>query len=192
MNSISTQRKQALAARRRLAHGHRARYSRQACRRLARLPVFRRARRIGLYWPMASEIDPRPLLAWLQPGQSCHLPRVTGSSLLFVTVNPMSFRQRQSNLGMSEPVGGNARPVRTLDLLIMPLAGFDDGARRIGMGGGYYDRTLALTHAGQAYRRPYLIGLAFEAQRLDHIQTRAWDIDLDMLVTESRVRRFTP
>jgi len=192
MNSIRAQRKQALAARRRVSPSERVHRSQRACTRVARLPVFRRARRIGIYWPMASEIDPRPLLAQLTTGQTGYLPRVTGPSLRFVALRPAVFRHNKSPLGMMEPVGGNARRVAALDLLIMPLAAFDDGARRIGMGGGYYDRTLALPHSVHGYRRPHLLGLAFEAQRVAQIETRAWDIDLDLLVTESRVRRFAP
>ncbi|ROO29194.1 5-formyltetrahydrofolate cyclo-ligase [Salinisphaera orenii MK-B5] len=189
MSDITALRKRALAARRALSDRERDDFSVRAARRAARLPALRRARRIGFFWPMAGEIDPRPLIARLGPGCTAFLPRVEGRALSFVAVKSAAFRFRTSSFGLVEPIGGPVRPVNALDAIITPLAAFDGHARRIGMGGGFYDRTLALPEGLGGFRRPYLVGLAFEAQRVPHIETRPWDIDLDVLVTESAIHR---
>lgn len=184
------QRKRALAARRAIDAGARRRHSACACRRLTRLPAVRRARRIGLYWPLASEIDPRGVLALLGPRPpTAFYPRVAGDTLRFVAFQP-GRRWRQSSLGVHEP-GGWSHPVNTLDVLIMPLAGFDARANRIGLGGGFYDRTLAPVRMS-GYRSPARIGIAFECQRLDAIEPQPWDVELDAVVTESTIYRRYP
>ncbi|MES1951247.1 5-formyltetrahydrofolate cyclo-ligase [Salinisphaera sp. S4-8] len=186
--SIDDQRRAALRARRRLAPQQARRASRQACQRIARLPVFRRARRIGLYWPMRHEADPRQLLPYFQAHQQALLPRVAGQQLEFIAIDGAEFRQRRSALGIVEPTQRHARPVAALDLLIMPLAAFDAAARRIGMGGGFYDRTLAAKR-NRGFRGPWLLGLAFDVQRVDRIATRAWDIPLDAVASDAAIYR---
>lgn len=71
--------------------------------------------------------------------------------------------------------------------MILPLVGFDADCRRIGMGGGFYDRTLAYLGRGMRWRRPRLFGVAHECQRLERIEVRPWDIPLDAVITESGV-----
>ncbi|KEZ77368.1 5-formyltetrahydrofolate cyclo-ligase [Salinisphaera hydrothermalis] len=187
MARVADQRKTALSARKKLSAADRRQASLQASRRLARLPAVRRARRIGLYWPLASEIDPRPLVSLLgsSPPTVCY-PRVVGDILRFVPARPAS-RWRRSALGVREPSGWSY-PVNALDVLIMPLAGFDAAAHRIGLGGGFYDRTLAPVRT-RPYTSPTRIGLAFECQRLDTIEPQLWDVDLAAVVTEDRVYR---
>lgn len=90
---------------------------------------------------------------------------------------------------MTEPVGGLGRRAAALDVIVMPLAAFDDHGNRIGMGGGYYDRTLAAAASAPGWRRPTLIGLAFEAQRVAPIPAREWDVPLDWVATEAGVYR---
>ncbi|MGB7754647.1 MAG: 5-formyltetrahydrofolate cyclo-ligase [Salinisphaera sp.] len=187
MARVADQRRIALSARRKLSAADRHHASRLACRRLARLPAVRRARRIGLYWPLASEIDPRPVIALLAPYAPvpCY-PRVVGDALRFVAMHSAAGWYR-STLGVHEP-GGWTHPVEALDVLILPLAGFDEDAHRIGLGGGFYDRTLAPAR-DLAYRSPTRIGLAFECQRLALIEPQPWDVELAAVVTESRVYR---
>ena len=187
--SVTDQRRTALRARRALDPATRRAASQLACQRIARLPLFKRARRIGLYWPMTHEADPRPLLDMMSARQQPLLPRVVDDSLRFIAIDPVNFRHRRSALGITEPVGRLQRSVTALDLLIVPLAAFDSAARRIGMGGGFYDRTLAPVAAGGGYRGPRLLGLAFDVQRVDRIDARAWDVPLDGVVAPARVYR---
>lgn len=74
-------------------------------------------------------------------------------------------------------------PLRQLDIILMPLVGFDEKLNRLGMGGGYYDRSLAFLHHSQ-WRRPRLIGIAHECQKVNQLIPAPWDIPMDALVTE--------
>lgn len=142
-----------------------------------------------MYWPMTHEADPRPLLDALSSRQHAFLPRVIDEQLRFVAIDTPLFRHRRSTLGIVEPRHGPLRPVTALDLLIVPLAAFDSAARRTGMGGGFYDRTLAPMAAAGGFRGPRLIGLAFEIQRVARIEARAWDVPLDVVVSDAGVYR---
>ena len=86
--------------------------------------------------------------------------------------------------GIPEPDVASDRALKAEDmaLLVLPLVGFDAGCRRLGMGGGWYDRSLAFRHAQAA--PPWLAGAAFEAQRVDAIATEAWDVRLDAVCSE--------
>lgn len=185
MARVVDQRKTALSARRGMTARKRRAASQAACLHLARLPTIRRARRIGIYRPLASEIDPRFLIGRTDNANTgFYYPRVENDTLRFVAARS-GDRWRRSPLGVDEPDGwGHA--VSVLDVLILPLAGFDHAAHRIGLGGGFYDRTLAAVRACP-YRSPVRIGLAFECQRLDTIEPRPWDIELTAVVTEAGV-----
>lgn len=151
------------------------------------MPALRRARRIGIYRPLASEIDPRPLAGLLDATHTTlFYPRVAGDTVRFVAARRRA-RWRRSALGVHEPSGWS-HALSTLDVLILPLAGFDRAANRIGLGGGFYDRSLASVR-DLVYRSPIRIGLAFECQRVDDIEPRAWDVELAAVVTEAAVHR---
>lgn len=189
MTDIATLRRQALGARRALSFDQMNHASQMAARRLARLPRVARARRIGLYWPLASEADPRWLAQRLPNKVDYFFPRVAADTLLFVPVaDPLDRRGWQkSALGVFEPPG-RGMSIDALDVLIMPLAGFDVDANRIGLGGGFYDRSLAAI-ADRGYRCPHFYGLAFEAQRVARFTPQPWDIALDAVITERAVYR---
>jgi 5-formyltetrahydrofolate cyclo-ligase len=69
----------------------------------------------------------------------------------------------------------------------MPLVGFDKNKNRIGMGGGFYDRTLSFKKKQKSFSSPRLYGLAFDCQEVDKLDTRPWDVQLDGVITPSRV-----
>lgn len=71
-----------------------------------------------------------------------------------------------------------------LALAIVPLVAFDPHCHRIGMGGGWYDRTFAARHEAQC-RTPVLVGVGYEMQRVDRIEPAAWDVRLDAVCTEA-------
>jgi 5-formyltetrahydrofolate cyclo-ligase len=74
-----------------------------------------------------------------------------------------------------------------LDLVIMPLVAFDADCNRLGMGGGYYDRTFAYLNKRRFWRKPILIGVAHECQRVANLESEVWDIPLDAVVTEEKI-----
>lgn len=100
---------------------------------------------------------------------------------------------RDNKYGIAEPAQDEkySRPAREMGTILMPLLGFDTKGNRLGMGGGYYDRTLEfiLDHAfGQP--RPFLLGLAYDAQEVKALDRNPWDVPLDAVLTESGIRFF--
>ena len=79
-------------------------------------------------------------------------------------------------------------PTPNIDLFLMPLVGFDKKGHRLGMGGGYYDRTLAFTQ--RVENKPTLIGIAHDIQEVDTLPIAYWDIPLDGIVTPTRILKF--
>lgn len=77
-----------------------------------------------------------------------------------------------------------------LSLVVMPLVGFDGDGRRLGMGGGWYDRSFAFRNASMP--PPWLVGVGFDAQRVDRLATEAWDVSPDAICTESRTLLAEP
>jgi 5-formyltetrahydrofolate cyclo-ligase len=140
------------------------------------------------YWPVRSEIDTRPLLAALhEAGHVCGLPVIVrrGAALVFRRWQPgMDLLQRPFGLLEPGPEAGEVIP----DVALVPLLAFDAAGRRLGYGGGYYDRTLAgLRRAG---REVLAVGVAYAAQACDHVPADDGDERLDWVVTEQGAIRF--
>ena len=163
--------------------------ARRLHRQLAQHPLFRRARHIALYLPNDGEIDPRPLLRAAQKmGKDIYLPVLNAwprTRMVFQRILP-GERLKPNRFGIAEPefCPARQRPVWTLDLLLMPLVGFDEHGGRPGMGGGFYDRSLAYRSWRKKSHKPTLLGLAHECQKVDRLPLASWDIDLQAAVTD--------
>jgi len=158
------------------------------CDRLARSTWFQRSRTLSAYWPIEGELDLRPLLRLaLDQGKHVYLPVVdpVARVLHFVRYRP-ERGLRVSGYGLSEPRAQRGERIdpRRLDLVLLPLVGFDGRGTRLGMGGGYYDRTFASARSATATRRPRLVGVAFELQQLDALERAPWDVPIDAVVTD--------
>lgn len=186
-------RKQLRAARGALPFAFRQHASKLALRQLIRSGQFLKGRRWGFYLPLDEEFDVLPLLnEALHRGKECFLP-VTSNRM----AKPLRFARldgqhsvTRNRYGIVEPYSRQLMNVRWLDVLIMPLVGFDYQGHRLGMGGGYYDATLSYFRSRRKWRRPYLIGLAFECQRAASIPAEPWDIRLDAALTENGLTHF--
>nr|WP_297457724.1 5-formyltetrahydrofolate cyclo-ligase [uncultured Halomonas sp.] len=166
------------------------------CRRLRGLPEVRRARRVALYLPNDGEIDVTPLLAWLhRRGAKAYLPvlRPLSDNRLWFVHYHAGTPMVANRFGIHEPQtrhgAHRARrlPPWALDLVLLPLVGFDDRGNRMGMGGGFYDRSFAFSRHGGP--RPRLIGIAHECQRVERLPVASWDVPLDAIVSDARVVR---
>ncbi len=196
MNDRATLRRQLRAQRSTLATRVRRQAQQLALARLRHHPRWLNAHRVALYLGHGGEIDPSPLA--LAPGQqsrSWYLPVLhpfARQSLWFHRWHPGEMLL-PNRFGIGEPpkTGGRRLPARHLDLVIVPLLGFDERGSRLGMGGGFYDRTFSFVHRGRWAKRPFLLGLAFDFQQVETLEAQAWDVRLDGLVTESRVLDFT-
>ena len=76
-----------------------------------------------------------------------------------------------------------------MDLLFLPLVAFDTHGNRMGMGGGFYDRSLAFLQQKNGLKKPVLAGLAHEIQKVEQLLTQNWDIPLDFVITEKQLYR---
>lgn len=169
----------------------RARAAHLVARHADRAHLLLSGRRIAIYSAMREELDTAPLIE-LAHRRGCRvfLPRVdrrTGG-LHFHETHP-GVRERINHLGIPEPEGTASIGARWLDLVLMPLVGFDHHGMRLGMGGGYYDRTFAWRNLRRAWRGPRLIGLAYSFQQLPVIEGAAHDVRLDAVITEKGIVR---
>lgn len=184
------------SARRSLSARQQKQHATRCAALLGRQLAFLRARRVGCYLPADGEMDPRPLMTHAQQrGKTCYLPILEfrskarrGGRLRFARYQSGS-RTRPNRFGIPEPTtrGINLLGCRRLDLLIVPIVGFDANGHRIGMGGGFYDRTLAYLTRRRHWRRPKLAGVAHECQRLNSISPQPWDVPVDLIVTERSI-----
>ena len=182
-------RRQLRQARRQLTPSQQRRAARALYRQLAQHPLFRRSRHIALYLPNDGEIDPRPLLFEAQKrGKATYLPVLNAwprTRMVFQRIKP-SESLRSNRFGIFEPASCPARQRRiwALDLILMPLVGFDEQGGRLGMGGGFYDRSLAYRKRRKNGHKPTLLGLAHECQKVDRLPLAAWDVSLQATVTD--------
>lgn len=195
MNDVVSLRRQLRKYRTTLAPDERRKAQRSALDRLLRHPRWDGADRIALFLGHGGELDPSPLAHERAQGRkSWFLPVLhpfREGSLWFHRWYP-GERLNRNRFGIEEPPQGQDRhlPARHLDLVIVPLVGFDLSGNRLGMGGGFYDRTFAFVQRGRWARRPFLLGLAFDCQQVVKLETQAWDVRLDGLITESRNLEF--
>lgn len=158
------------------------------------LAAQRRIHSVAVYFANDGELDPAGLIHWCwATGKQVYLPvlhPVRKNELLFLPYTPGTALAR-NHLGIPEPVASHhlPRPLWTLDVILTPLVGFDEHCHRMGMGGGFYDRTLAPAFSGKTPRRPLLIGLAHECQKVPQLPTDPWDIPLDAVLTDKACYR---
>ncbi len=163
--------------------------------RLARSPLFMHSRRIAAYISADGEIDPMPLLVHaFASGKRCFLPVLRAHpqrTLWFCELRPRDTLLT-NRYGIAEPNMRKRPPVPPwgLDLILLPLVAFDTQGNRLGMGGGFYDRTLGYLRHRRHWRSPKLIGIAHECQKVERLAVNHWDIPLQGVVTESAFYRW--
>lgn len=172
--------------RRRLPPDYRARASAQIATRIRQLPVLRRAHHIAGYIPCRGEADP---LAAIRSAQRQHiylpvLHPFLSRKLIFAPWTATT-RLQPNRYNIPEPDVAWQHCIRPerLDVVLTPLLGFDAQLNRLGMGGGYYDRTFAFRRYCRHWPRPYLLGIAFSEQQCETLPVTPRDIPLDAVVT---------
>jgi len=184
-------RRQILAARDALPADYRARAAHTIAERIAALPSFATARTVLLTLAYRSEWDTLPLIhAALAAGKTIAVPRVNAAARmleLFALADPArdvaaGFKGIPEPLPHCSPVGTSS-----VDWILVPGVAFDANGRRLGYGGGYYDRLLPLF----APRTARVAG-AFDLQCVDRVPAAPHDVTVDALVTETRTLIMTP
>lgn len=134
---------------------------------------------VGVTLAFDGEVDLMPTMQALKNQHQLYLPRLKPDTTLDFLPWQEQAEMQANVLGIPEPMGEQVIGIADLDVVLMPLVGVDKLGNRLGMGAGYYDKSLA-----QARQRPYLIGVAHQCQQVESLPVDAWDIPLDALVTE--------
>ncbi|WP_444996184.1 5-formyltetrahydrofolate cyclo-ligase [Aliikangiella sp. IMCC44359] len=159
----------------------------QLCNHLVAHPAYDRAENITCFLSFDGEIDTTPVVNQLiRDKKICYLPKLKPNKPNRLWFMPYSedtpLKANKLNIQEVDLPVNHAIRVSELDLILMPLVAFDSTGNRLGMGGGFYDATLA--HLKNAPRRPLCIGLAYEQQRVEKIPAEPWDFPLDGILTD--------
>ncbi len=150
------------------------------------LPGWTSARHIALYWPGDGELDLLQLArACRQQHRALYLPVLAGEKRLLFRHWDENTTLVANRFGIPEPAAGSpGRSADGLDIIFLPLVGWRRDGYRLGMGGGFYDRTLA------AVEGPLRVGVGFDCQELvDGPAAETWDVGLDYVLTETALHR---
>lgn len=158
--------------------------SRQISATISSLDFYQKAKKIGLYFSAFSEVDVDSL--WLDAmalGKNCYFPVSCANKTLLFLPGEKTTPYRSNRFNILEPALplSMAIPLTQLDILFIPLVSFDATGTRLGMGGGFYDKTL------QTNNKPLLVGLAYAFQQSPTLPRDAWDVPLDRIVTEESI-----
>ena len=146
------------------------------------------ASHVAGYYALGAEVNLSSLMSALaHQNKTAYVPVVLPDFLMeFAPVDDQTPFVL-NRYGIKEPQVDSSlyKSALQLDVVLVPLVGFDENCNRMGMGGGYYDRCFA--HRIGADKVPILIGVAYEMQCVPTVHTQSWDVPLDFVVTESRI-----
>lgn len=180
-------RKKALRARREMSAEDRARASEIICENVTSSREFLSASLIACYLPMHDEVDTRSIIerAW-RANKRIFVPITRNNGeMLFREIRPDTTLQRNKMM-IWEPQSGDFISPRNLQLVVTPTVAFDKYLRRIGMGGGYYDRCFSFLQHRKHWIKPKLAGVAFKCQEIEEITPNTWDIRLYRMFSEAK------
>ncbi len=162
--------------------------------------IIKEAKHIALYLANNGELDLQPFIRWCwQQNKHIYLPIVHPFSkghLLFLRYdNNSTLVINQFNIEEPKLDVRDIKPIQQLDIILTPLVAFDSTGARIGMGGGYYDRTLAKWYEHYAQDKQYspaIMGVAHDCQQITKVPHEAWDIPLPKIITPTRTIKCKP
>lgn len=150
--------------------------SAQAWERLEQTKAFQESRHILAYWPMADEIDTRPLIRKWAGKKKFSLPSIAGDTLVIKEFLGEQYLTEGESFNIPEPVGQQLSNMDSIDLVIVPGRAFDREGYRLGRGKGYYDRLLP------QIPRAIKAGACFECQKLPAVPRDSHDIAMDFII----------
>ena len=169
--------------RRDLDSSHRKAVARLIASLAQTLPDWATSQRIAMYRDINDEVRSAELIeACLAQGKNLYLPVACEGNKLEFARWAHGEQLRDNRFGIAEPIPTAERcPAAELDILFLPLVGWDRAGNRLGMGGGYYDRTL------RSVSGPLLVGVAYCVQEVDDVPRESWDVALDIVLTEAGI-----
>jgi len=189
------ERRQQLAAQRRALSPQQRIAAAQGLRRsLEQLPEYHTDARVAGYWAVDGEL---PLNLIIPPlasrGQQFLLPVIGADKTLRFAPWQNGMEVQPNRYGIPEPleVRQPLAPFQ-LDLVLVPLLGFDRRGNRLGYGGGYYDRSFAFLQEQARPTEPLLVGIAYAFQEIDALEPADWDVPLDFIATDRELIDCNP
>lgn len=182
-------RKKIREARRNAGDDNRTSWNVQICQRVSELAAFETAQRVAGFLAFDGEADPLALMeAAVDGGKEVYVPIIVAKAqpLMFAPWRPDS-PMKKNRFGILEPDVPSSQwlQARELDCVITPLVAFDDSCRRIGVGGGFYDRSFAFLNDSCEKATSHLVGFAYSLQQIASIDSQPWDVVLNEVVTEA-------
>lgn len=145
--------------------------------KLKKDPRFIKSKKIGIYLSYKHEVDTWKLIEEFKTQKEFYVPIVRGKEMYFTLYQDKMIKNKY---GIDEPIDKQEINKEFLDLMIVPLVGYDANCYRLGYGGGYYDRYL------KDFNAP-TIGLAYSFQYIEHYQSEDFDIPLDDIITDKKI-----
>lgn len=181
-------RREVRAARRAIPEPRRRAADQAILARIRSLPIWRSARHVAIFLPFDGEPDLTPLLH--EAGRRrFFVPVITRKTMSFAWLGP-GVSLVPNFYGILEPEPKLLVDPRSLDLVLTPLVAFDRRGTRVGVGAGYYDRCFSFLRHREIWRRPKLVGCAYQLQQRDSIERNPWDVPLWAAVTEQAFSSF--
>lgn len=155
-------------------------------------PEFHHALHIAAYWPVNGEMDVLPLMEQARRyNKHVYLPVIVEGDRMMFAPYEKNMAMKNNKFGIPEPDVAADQLVAPadMDIVLVPLVVFDSAGHRLGMGGGFYDRTFSFLNEDPDALKPCLVGAAHEFQHTGDIPPHPWDVPTRMVVTEERVWR---
>jgi 5-formyltetrahydrofolate cyclo-ligase len=152
---------------------------------VVKLPTWASAKHIAIYLANDGEINTEPLNTIARSlGKQIYLPKITDNDTLEFAHWETGAELGKNRYNIPEPpLTAQHYPVSQLDIVFLPLVGWDLFGCRLGMGGGFYDRALANIVG------PLLVGLAHECQQVENIPQDSWDLVVTFIATDAALHR---
>lgn len=165
--------------------------SQRAAARVIKTSWFLKSNNIAAYIAVNGELDPLPIMqVAINMGKNVYLPVLhpfKKNQLMFCRWHPQD-KMLLNRFSIPEPLVKATSLLATnkLDLVITPLLAFDDDLNRMGMGGGFYDRSFQFINRRQYWRKPILVGYAHELQHVKTLANEKWDVKMQKVVTDKK------
>jgi len=196
-SNLNQLRKDMRARRQQLSQSMQTQNAKQAldfAKQLLNNDEFSKPQKIALFFTQDGELSTAPLIQylWQETQHEVYLP-----VLHTLEKEPMTFahytescRLQKNRFNIPEPFNTKSITAAELDWVFVPLVAYDQTGNRMGMGGGFYDRTFAFKQQSRPSNKPYLIGWAHSLQQVASLPTQPWDIPLHALINEKQIDWF--
>lgn len=159
---------------------------------LEAIPEFLTDTNVAGYWAVAGELPLAAVIGGLRArGQVYHLPVIDAQKRLAFAPWWPGMAVTTNRFGIPEPADATHLAPDAMDVVLVPLLGFDRNGHRLGFGGGYYDRSFAYLRDLARPAKPLLVGIGYARQEVEPIEPRDWDVRLDYVATEQGLIDFT-